>query len=60
MRITKKSSANFSIAQVISKLNKKQSLNNQYESGSKNEKQKSFLLEKESLINGEPIKVQLL
>ena len=59
MRITKKSSANFSIAQVISKLNKRQ-LNNQYESGSKNEKQKSFLLEKESLINGEPIKVQLL
>ena len=59
MRITKKSSSNLSIAQVISKLNKRQSLTNQYESGNKNEKQKSFLLEKESLMNGEPIKVQL-
>ena len=62
MRITKKSSSNLSIAQVISKINKRHqsSLNNQYQSGNKNNKiQKSFLLEKESLINGDPIKVQL-
>ena len=62
MRITKKSSSNLSIAQVISKINKRHqsSLNNQYQSGNKNDKiQKSFLLEKESLINGDPIKVQL-
>ena len=62
MRITKKSSSNLSIAQVISKINKRHqsSLNNQYQSGNKHDKiQKSFLLEKESLINGDPIKVQL-
>ena len=63
MRITKKSSSNLSIAHMISKLNKKQqySLNNQNECVAKNQKiQKSFLLEKkESLINDEPIKVQL-
>ena len=60
MRITKKASSNLNIAQVISKINKRHSINNQYEKGNINEKQKSFLLEKESLINGEPIKVQLL
>ena len=67
MRITKKTSSNLDIAQVISKINKRQllqsSVNNQYESGSKNDKiQKSFLLEKETLINGgnDPIKVQLV
>ena len=62
MRITKRTSANLNIAQVISKINKRNqsSTNNQYESGNKNDKiQKSFLLEKESLINGDPIKVQL-
>ena len=63
MRITKKSSSNLSIAHMISKLNKKQqySLNNQNEGVAKNQKiQKSFLLEKkESLMNDEPIKVQL-
>ena len=66
MRITKKTSSNLDIAQVISKINKRQqqqqsSINNQYESGSKKDKiQKSFLLEKETLINGDPIKVQLV
>ena len=64
MRITKKSSSNINnIAQVISRINQKKlsSLNNNYESGNKNEKaQKSFILEKESLMNGEPIKVQLV
>ena len=63
MRITKRASSNFEIAQVISKINKRQqsSLNNQYESGNKNQKnQKSFLLEKESLIKCDPIKVQLV
>ena len=66
MRITKKTSSNLDIAQVISKINKRQqqqqsSINNQYESGSKFDKnQKSFLLEKEKLINGDPIKVQLV
>ena len=65
MRITKKASSNLDIAQVISKINKSQqqqsSVNNQYESGSKNDKiQKSFLLEKEALINGDPIKVKLV
>ena len=48
MRITKKTSSNLDIAQVISKINKRQqqqsSINNQYESGSKKDKiQKSFL-----------------
>ena len=66
MRITKKSSSNLYIAHIISKMNKNQkiSFNNQYEGGNKREKekmQKSFLLEKkESLINDEPIKVQLV
>jgi Dullard-like phosphatase family protein len=51
------------MAQVISRINQKKlsSLNNQYESANKNEKnQKSFISEKESLMNGETIKVQLV
>ena len=51
------------MAQVISRINQKKlsSLNNQYESANKNEKnQKSFISEKETLVNGEPIKVQLV
>ncbi len=63
MRITKRASSNFEIAQVISKINKKQqSSQNQYESGAKKQKnQKSFLLEKEAIIKGgDPIKVQLV
>ena len=51
------------MAQVISRINQKKlsSLNNQYESANKNEKnQKSFISEKETLMNGEPIKVQLV
>ena len=62
MRITKKTSSNLNIAQVISKISKRHqsTINNQYESGNKKDKiQKSFLLEKEPLINGDPIKVQL-
>ena len=62
MRITKKTSSNINIAQVISKISKRHqsTINNQYESGNKKDKiQKSFLLEKEALINGDPIKVQL-
>ena len=62
MRITKKTSSNLNIAQVISKISKRHqsTINNQYESGNKKDKiQKSFLLEKEALINGDPIKVQL-
>ena len=63
MRITKRASSNFEIAQVISKINKRQqSSQNQYESGAKKQKnQKSFLLEKEAIIKGgDPIKVQLV
>ena len=64
MRITKKSSSNIqNMAQVISRINQKKllSINNQYESGNKNERtRKSFIAEKESLMNGEPIKVQLV
>ncbi len=62
MKITKKTSSNINIAQVISKISKRHqsTINNQYESGNKKDKiQKSFLLEKEALINGDPIKVQL-
>ena len=62
MRITKKTSSNLNIAQVISKISKRHqsTINYQYESGNKKDKiQKSFLLEKEALINGDPIKVQL-
>ena len=64
MRITKNSSSNLYIAHIMSKINKNQkfTFNNQNDSGNKKGKmQKSFLLEKkESLINEEPIKVQLL
>ena len=66
MRITKKSSSNIhNMVQVISRINQNQkklsSLHNQFESGNKNQKkQKSFVSEKESLIKGEPIKVQLV
>ena len=65
MRITKKSSTSIqNMVQVISRINqnqKKPFINNQYESGNKNEKnQKSFISEKETLMNGEPIKVQLV
>ena len=62
MRITKKSSSNLNIEHIISKINKRQqqsSLNNPYELINKDKIQRSFLLEKESLINDEPIKVQL-
>ena len=61
MRITKKSSSN--LEHIISKINKRQEqipLNNNNENDNKNGKiPKSFLLEKESLNNDEPIKVQL-
>ena len=62
MRITRKGSSNDKLAQVISRLNKSHltSNNNDIKNNSNSKKQKSFLLEKESLINGEPIKVQLV
>ena len=62
MRITRKGSSNVNLAQVISRLNKSHltSNNNDIKNNSNSKKQKSFLLEKESLINGEPIKVQLV
>ena len=62
MRITRKGSSNVNLAQVISKIKKSNltSINNDIKNNSNSKKQKSFLLEKESLINGEPIKVQLV
>ena len=62
MRITRKASSNVNLAQVISRINKSHltSINNDIKNNSNSKKQKSFLLEKESLINGEPIKVQLV
>ena len=63
MRITKKSSTNLNINNIISKMNKKQEkfqLNNQHENDNKNTKiRRSFLLDKESLMDDERIKVQL-
>ena len=62
MRITRKGSSNVNLAQMISKIKKSNltSINNDIKNNSNSKKQKSFLLEKESLINGEPIKVQLV
>ena len=62
MRITRKGSSNVNLAQVISRMNKNHlsSINNDTKNNSNSKNQKSFLLEKESIINGEPIKVQLV
>ena len=60
MRITKKASSNINLSHITPKINKRQLSSSNNENNSTKRKEKSFVTEKESLINGEPIKVQLV
>ena len=62
MRITKKSSSNSNLAQVLIKINKRQKLspNNKDEINNNNKHFRQSFLQKNHMVNEEPIKVQLL
>ena len=62
MRITKKSSSNSNLAQVLIKINKRQKLspNNKDEINNNNKHFRQSFLQNNHMVNEEPIKVQLL
>ena len=64
MRITKKSSSNLNLAQVLIKINKRQQTssvtNKNDEDNSNNKNIRKSMLQKNNLLNEEPIKVQLV